>query len=701
MDLTRRLLLIRALRPDRLIPAMSLLVTLIFNLDLMNESSFDFARVVAHEISSSTPVALCSVPGFDASFRVDNLAKATGTKCISVAMGSPEGFTEAEKAISTASRTAQWVLLKNVHLAPSWLAQLEKRLSGLTIHHHFRLFLTMETNPVIPVNFLRSSRIIMNEPPPGLKANMIESLRGVGSARLQGAPVEAARLYFLFAFFHATVTERLRYTPLGWSKTFEFNDSDAATALDMIESWLKSSAKGRDNLDPALIPWQAIRTLLKESIYGGKIDNSADQRVLDSFVEKIFTPRAFDMGYSLVNTASSDQFSSSLIAPEGSQMKSFHEWVQALPEQQPPEWLGLPPNAERVIATVQGINLLNNLIRMRQLADDDETVDTTTVSKDAPPSGTDTGAGSQQAAAQPAWMKALLGHTSEWLELLPKSIPPLVIDAQGNEQGPLQRFWAREHAAGTNLLHRVRSDLEEVMSVCEGKVRQTNYNRTLLRDLPKGVIPTAWKVYSVPRDMGLSAWVADLAHRMTQLIRVAETMNNAGEEESLASMSVTLGLLFAPGAYMTATRQAASHKAKVSLEHMKLEVELNHRPDPSSVGTDFAITGLKVEGAIWEVKEEADGTARGALVLTQGEEVDLDVCTLRWLPPVSSRTVATDKTAADGPGASLKPLQSPRAPISLYLNTDRSNALFTIALPTRTGDDVSIFAQRAVALRLS
>ena len=64
-----------------------------------------------------------------------------------------------------AARQGSWVLLKNVHLAPSWLGQLEKKLQTLNPHRNFRLFLTMEANPSIPVNILRQSRILMNEPP--------------------------------------------------------------------------------------------------------------------------------------------------------------------------------------------------------------------------------------------------------------------------------------------------------------------------------------------------------------------------------------------------------------------------------------------------------------------------------------------------------------------------------------------------------
>ena len=35
--------------------------------------------------------------------------------------------------------------------------------------------------------------------------------------------------------------------------------------------------KGRTNLPPEKVPWDALRTLMSDCIYGGKIDNDFDQ----------------------------------------------------------------------------------------------------------------------------------------------------------------------------------------------------------------------------------------------------------------------------------------------------------------------------------------------------------------------------------------------------------------------------------------
>ena len=63
--------------------------------------------------------------------------------------GSAEGFSQADKTINSAAKSGRWVMLKNVHLAPQWLVQLEKKLHSLSPHTNFRLFLTMEINPKV------------------------------------------------------------------------------------------------------------------------------------------------------------------------------------------------------------------------------------------------------------------------------------------------------------------------------------------------------------------------------------------------------------------------------------------------------------------------------------------------------------------------------------------------------------------------
>ena len=110
-----------------------------------------------------------------------------------------------------------------------------------------------------------------------MKANLIRFFNTIPHTRVDKAPAERSRLYVLLAWLNAVVQERLRYAPLGWTKRYEFNEADTACALDVIDEWVDEVAGARAHISPNDLPWQALRTLLSQSLYGGRIDNPFDQ----------------------------------------------------------------------------------------------------------------------------------------------------------------------------------------------------------------------------------------------------------------------------------------------------------------------------------------------------------------------------------------------------------------------------------------
>ena len=66
-------------------------------------------EVVSVESNCKSPILLCSAPGFDPSYKVESLAKEMGVKLLVVAIGSAEGFGQADKVIKDASKSGLWV----------------------------------------------------------------------------------------------------------------------------------------------------------------------------------------------------------------------------------------------------------------------------------------------------------------------------------------------------------------------------------------------------------------------------------------------------------------------------------------------------------------------------------------------------------------------------------------------------------------
>lgn len=165
------------------------------------------------------------------------------------------------------------------------------------------------------------------------------------------------------------------------------NSSQYQCAAFIIDTWVDAVAQGRTNVAPVKMPWELLRTLITE-MYGGKIDDEGDFQQLSAVVDQCMTPGAFEDGHKLVEGAQGEeegeegayrQGDEGLTVPEGTTIADFMNWVNSLPEREPPTWLGLPANAEKVLLIGHGKSTMADVARIgellqegEQLADEEE-----------------------------------------------------------------------------------------------------------------------------------------------------------------------------------------------------------------------------------------------------------------------------------------------------------------------------------------
>ncbi|RNC31398.1 putative dynein heavy chain cytosolic, partial [Trypanosoma cruzi] len=345
------LCLLRCFRGDRVYTAAT---NFISNCDLLGERyvipPILRYKDVLDKSSSTAPIVFIVSPGANPTEEIIKLAtKEVGIqKFRSISLGQGQGE-EAMKLVEVGVVRGHWVLLQNCHLLTKWMKDLEKvieKMDQTPPQEEFRLWLTTEPSKDFPMGILQRSLKVVNEPPNGLKMNMKNTLLKVTEEQLDACLHTAFRpLVFTLAFFHAVVQERRKYGKIGWNVVYDFNETDFSVSMRLLDTYLTKAYKNGDS-----IPWDTLRYLVGEAMYGGRVTDSMDRRIVKTYLEEYFGDFLFDTFqpfYFYVN----DEVSYCLPADSTDSNKrvtlqQMMALVESFPKDNTPEVFGLHPNAE-------------------------------------------------------------------------------------------------------------------------------------------------------------------------------------------------------------------------------------------------------------------------------------------------------------------------------------------------------------------
>lgn len=188
-------------------------------------------------------------------------------------------------------KDGHWVLLENIHLMPSFLFELEKRLDIFALEGSnpgFRLFLTSDPSKQIPIGLLEKCIKLTNEPPEGLKSNMKRAFAFFTKEDIDEKETKVKSILFALCYFHSVMLERKKFGPKGWNMKYPFAIGDLRDSSIVLNNYLDGpAASGK-------IPWEDLKYIFGEIMYGGHIVNSWDRIMCAAMLNSLMTDGLLD-----------------------------------------------------------------------------------------------------------------------------------------------------------------------------------------------------------------------------------------------------------------------------------------------------------------------------------------------------------------------------------------------------------------------
>lgn len=565
----QKLCMMRALRPDRMTYAITYFIEEKMGSKYTEGKSVPFAKSF-EETDPATPVFFILSPGVDPLKDVEALGKKLGftsdqKNFHNISLGQGQEIV-AQEAMDVGAKEGHWVILQNVHLVAKWLPTLEKKLEELasSAHTNYRVFVSAEPAAtkdahIIPQGILESAIKITNEPPTGMFANLHKALDNFNQDTLEMCAREAEFKAILFAlcYFHAVVCERRKFGPQGWNRVYPYNTGDLTISVNVLYNYLEANTK---------VPWEDLRYLFGEIMYGGHITDDWDRRLCKTYLETYMHPDMLDGELYLAP---------GFPIPPNSDYKGYHGYIDEVLPPESPYLYGLHPNAEIEFLNTTSDNLFKTVFEMQPR---------------------DAGASGSGGVSREEKIKQTLDEIVEKMpdefnmhEIMGK-VPP-------DERTPYVVVAFQECERMNMLTNEMKRSLKELDLGLKGELTITSDMEELGNALFLDNVPESWAKKAYPSLYGLTSWYADLLQRVKEL----ETWVS----DFQLPAAVWLGGFFNPQSFLTAIMQQMARKNEWPLDRMCLQCDVTKktREDMGGPPREGAyVHGLFMEGARWDMQ---------------------------------------------------------------------------------------------------
>jgi len=634
----RKLMIVRAMRADRITSAMKLYVERVLpegKLYTECDAGKGFMNILEYsyeDSSPTTPIFFILSAGADPVSNVELLAKRNGFyggKYHRVALGQGQD-TVAELKLDLAQKEGHWVVLENIHLMPRWTRRLEKMLDDYGAegsHKDFRVFMSAEPNENLPVGLLERSIKLTNEPPSGLKQNLKRAFASFDKEDFEFRDPKVKLIMFGLCHFHSIVIERTKFGSKGWNRSYPFGTGDLLNSVTVLSNYLENQSDK--------VPWADLRYIFGEILYGGHITDDLDRTLCITYLEYYMKEELMDeMEMFPFNQSYPDEhFACPAVLP-------YDQYFNYIDEELPPDGpvaFGLHPNAEIAMKTKQGDELFRNILELQPRTGGATSADNT----------------DSQIISQVDLIIRPAAEVNYKLE----DIALQMVDENG-KRGPFQTVFLQECERMNILCREIVRSLNELKLGLEGSLQMSERMDRLKNDIFFNRVPESWTKLAYPSMRSLAAWNKNLWERNAQL--------STWTEDPVNVPNVTvLSFLFNPQSFLNAIKQRSAQRAKLELDKLEIQTEVTRKTKEltdSAAREGSHVSGLILDGARWNLNA-------GMLEESLSREMTCP------LPVVTCRAVMFDKLEK-GPGIYRSPVYktTQRGPTYVFTAGLRSKA---------------------------
>ncbi|XP_023163173.2 cytoplasmic dynein 2 heavy chain 1 [Drosophila hydei] len=331
----QRVLLAQIFRPDLMLAQLRLASSQLLGLSPEAATQPTVLQLL-EQSSCDRPILMISQPELDPATELRGVAlkKWGAQKYVELAIG--RGSEQrALTAMRQAAGQGQWLCVKNVHLVPEWLSQMERELSELHKSQDFRLWLLCESTKGFSDAAVYKCLKVRYEQPRGLKQQvqrMLQNYAGLEPEATSKQPAKCLKMRLVLFLLQAVLQQRRQYIPQGWSKYYEFGEADLKAALGVL-SWLDAQ------LNSGRCDWTLMQRLCEAVAYGGRLNNERDVDILKTYLAQFCCADVLSNRWQPLGLPSS--------IPTSAQLQDYYAAVERLPDVDEPRMYGLASQAQQ------------------------------------------------------------------------------------------------------------------------------------------------------------------------------------------------------------------------------------------------------------------------------------------------------------------------------------------------------------------